>query len=233
MMSKPCNKQSGFTLMEMLVATTMLGMLLAMLYSGLRLGIKSAEAGEERIRQVSRIRVTQEFLRSQFSRILPVSWKQDGNIGVVFEGESDRIQFVAPMPGYVGEGGPHLQLIVLVSGEDGMELIFDHRIAHPELEGDVEADPDREPILLLDGIEDAQFSYLTLGDRDDEAGDWTSSWDEPNQYPLLVRLEIQFKDGAGVIWPELTVAPLIDPRALRAARASRVSRMNFGPRPND
>lgn len=203
-----------------------------MLYSGLRLGIKSAEAGEERIQQVSRIRVTQEFLRSQFSRIQPVSWKQDGNIGVVFEGEADRVQFVAPMPGYVGEGGPHLQLIELVSGEDGMELIFDHRIAHPELEGDVQADADREPILLLDGIEDAHFSYLMAGD-DNDVGDWTDNWDESGQYPLLVRLEVEMMDGAGVIWPELTVAPLIDPRAARASRTARLSRLKFGPRPND
>lgn len=225
----PCNKQSGFTLMEIIVATTLLGMLLGMLYSGLRLGIKSSEAGEERIQQVSRIRVTQEFLRSQFSRIQPVNWKYDGNIGVVFEGESDRVQFVAPMPGYVGEGGPHLQLIELVSGKNGMELIFDHRVAHPELEGDVEPDPDREPILLLDAIEDAHFSYLKAGD-DNDAGEWTDSWDEPGQYPLLVRLEVELMDGAGVIWPELTVAPLIDPRATRRAR---LSQLNFGSRPND
>jgi general secretion pathway protein J len=229
MMLMPVNKQGGFTLLEMLVATTMLGMLLAMLYSGLRLGINSAAAAEERIQQVSRIRVTQEFLRSQFSRIQPVTWKYDGNVGVVFEGESDRIQFVAPMPGYVGEGGPHLQLIELVSGKDGMELIFDHRVAHPEFDGDVEPDMDREPILLLDGIEDAHFSYLSLDD-DNEAGDWTESWDAPGHYPILVRLEIELPEAAGVTWPVLTVAPLIDPRALNTARQSRLT---FGPRPND
>jgi len=229
MMLMRADKQRGFTLMEMLVAITLLGMLLAMLYSGLRLGIASAEAAEERIQQVSRIRVTQQFLRAQFSRIQPVTWKYDGNVGVVFEGDFNRIQFVAPMPGYVGEGGPHLQLIELVSGENGMALIFDHRVAHPEFEGDVEPDTDREPILLLDGIEDAHFSYLGLDDRN-EPGDWTDSWDQPGHYPLLVRLEVEMQEGAGVMWPVLTVAPLIDPRALNTAR---LSRLNFGPRPND
>lgn len=222
------HRNRGFTLIELVLAMTLLGMLLTMLYSGLRLGLRSVEDGEQRMDRVARVRLTQEFLRYQLSRVQPVIWKEDGETGVVFEGEQGRLQFVAPMPGYVGKGGPHVQLIELVDRDEGMELIFDHRIAHPELDGDVQPDPDRPPILLLDGIEKAHFSFLTSGEEN-EPGDWVDSWDDVEQYPLLVRLELQMQEGQGVTWPTLTVAPLIDPAASRAAR---LSRLNFGARPN-
>ena len=40
--------QSGFTLLELVVAITLMGLVLVMLYSGLRLGLTSWDNGEQR-----------------------------------------------------------------------------------------------------------------------------------------------------------------------------------------
>ena len=57
----------GFTLLELLVAITLLGLLMAALLGGLRLGARVWETGEDRLDASARIQVVQDFLRQRLA----------------------------------------------------------------------------------------------------------------------------------------------------------------------
>ena len=54
---KAWRKQSGFTLLELLIGLALLGLILALMFGGLRLGIKSWDSGALASEEMARIRV--------------------------------------------------------------------------------------------------------------------------------------------------------------------------------
>jgi general secretion pathway protein J len=214
------SRQSGFTLVELLLAITLMAMLLALAYGGLSATTKATYKGQELLEESGSIRVTHQFIRRQLNQMQPLAFDVTQDIEerqVVFEGSIDRIRFVAPMPGYLGRGGPQVQYLEFADGADGLELLFSHQL----LQG---FDPiymiEREPIMLLDGVEDAQFEFLKA-DENGVPQSWSNAWDTPDLLPLAVRLDITFADNRQTIWPLLITGVKIDSAAM--AQSSQVS----------
>jgi general secretion pathway protein J len=202
----------GFTLVELLLALTLMSMLLALAYGGLRASTRATDRGQTILEDSSRIRMAHQFLRKQLNQASPLVFavSEDGEERTVFVGEADRIRFVAPMPGYLGFGGPQVQELAIVRGQDHLELVLNHAL----LQGFEEPRLyDREPILLLEDIESAQFSFLGRDENGELAG-WTSSWQDVNVLPESIALEIEFIDDVYIQWPLLTASVRIDPAAL-------------------
>ena len=211
-MSNKIRNSSGFTLVELLLAITLMSILLALTYSGLRGATRSSERGEEILAATGNLRSAHQFVRRQLNQMLPLPFAIDGQgspdeIRIVFEGDSRRIQYVAPMPGYLGTGGPQVQLMELVSGnEEGVVIQFSHSL----LQGfEQERLYDRDPILLLEGIESAGFEFLGK-DEDGNLTGWTTSWDRPDDLPVAVRLNVEFTQDLNLRWPDLVADVKVD-----------------------
>ena len=56
-------RERGFTLIEILIAMTLLGLLMAMLSGGLRLGTRAWEASDTRSAELARLEAVQGFIR--------------------------------------------------------------------------------------------------------------------------------------------------------------------------
>jgi general secretion pathway protein J len=140
----------GFTLVELLLAITLMSILLGLTYSGLRAATRSSERGEELLAAGGSLRVAHQFVRRQLNQMLPLPFAIAGDrdeVRVVFEGDARRIQYVAPMPGYLGTGGPQVQLLELVPGNDNDVVV---QFSHALLQGfEQERLFDREPVILL------------------------------------------------------------------------------------
>lgn len=63
--------ESGFTLIEVLVAIAILGLVAGMILSSFRMGLNSYKIGQERIEAIERDRVITEMIRTQISSIYP------------------------------------------------------------------------------------------------------------------------------------------------------------------
>lgn len=221
-------RHQGFTLMEVLLAITLLGIIMVLAYQGLRTGAATAASGEEAIERVNRLRLTQEFVRGQISRAQPIPFEQDETIGgVVFEGGPEALRFAGPMPGYLSFGGPYVQTLALVNGDDGVELIFEHRVLTygPDADAPPEED-EREPVTLISGLKDARFSYLAPPESENGEPEWVEEWNLTESLPLLVRLEGEFREGRNLAWPLLAVAPRVDGGGRTGSRG-----LQFGPGP--
>lgn len=196
-------RQSGFTLIEVVLAMILVGLIMAIAVGGIRMSRKAAESGERRVEATNSIRVTQEFLRKQFSRTLPLAFATDRTEGrnYVFEGDDREVTFVAPMPGYLSSGGPYVQVLSIERGE----LRFQHRMLLSD-EDDQDA---AEPVVLLDRIRRGRFEYRGIDDQG-RLSDWDDDWEDPSRTPMMVRVSLEFERNSGLSWPTLEVPLLID-----------------------
>ncbi|RPH96994.1 MAG: prepilin-type N-terminal cleavage/methylation domain-containing protein [Lysobacterales bacterium] len=204
--------RGGFTLVELLLALGLMSMLLAMAYGGLRAATRAADRGQTILQDSGRIRMAHQFVRKQLNQMMPLVFaeSEDRTERSVFLGSADRIRFVAPMPGYLGFGGPQVQELAIVQGDDGLELVLSHAL----LQGfEEQLLYESLPIPLLDKIERAEFSFLAR-DENGELMGWTTSWTEIGTLPESVALEVEFVEDVYIKWPLLTASVRVDETAL-------------------
>jgi general secretion pathway protein J len=208
----------GFTLIELLMSVLLLGLLVVGAYSAIRTATKAAVSGEALISRTEKLRMAQQFLRRQLSQSLALPYGEPDfttSQRKMFEGSRDELDFVSPMPGYLGHGGPYVQRLTFERTNNGTALVFRHAMANG-FEPDKLDDPARKPVVLLEFIRQGRFQYRALDDTG-KLGSWQSDWDKPGQMPLLVRIEIEFERGRGMDWPELVIPLMVDPSAVGAA----------------
>ena len=106
-MSRQHHSARGFTLLELLVAITLLGVLMAALFGALRLGARVWETGEARLDDSARVQVVQDFLRRRLGQTMPLTEVTDDPHAageLLFAGEPDRLRFVGLLPEHLGAG---------------------------------------------------------------------------------------------------------------------------------
>lgn len=195
----PGRRPRGFTLLELVIAITLMGLILVVLYGGLRLGLNSTETGEQRAEASNRLRLVQEFLRRQLVQSMTVYRVNDNQEKVVvFSGQPDGIEFVAPMLAQLGQGGLYR---VRIGVRDG-RLTMRWRLYQAD---DPTAGEERETVLL-DGVSTMEWAYFgPERDNDPDPPRWRPDWASTERRPLLVRLNLAQQ---GEAWPDL-VAPLV------------------------
>jgi len=220
---------AGFTLVELLLAITLMSILLGLTYSGLRAATRSSIQGEKMLAAGGELRATHQFLRRQLNQMLPLSFAiADGNeeLRIVFEGDTKSIRFVAPMPGYLGTGGPQVQLVEVMPDDDG-ELVL--QFSHALLQGyEEERMYDRDPVILLEGVASADFEFMGR-DEEGQVSGWTGGWDQQDVLPVAVRLNVEFSGELNLRWPDLVAGVKIDELAMQVtgATSNRQGRRNY------
>ena len=220
----------GFTLLEVLMAVMLLAVLIGGAYGGLRASANAMRAGEAAIDRTDRLRTAQEFLRRQFSQVMPLAYAHDDKQGlnVVFEGDAQFMRFVAPMPGYLSRGGPYVQTLELVRGKDGLQLQFTDVMLNG-YDDQKPAKDDVEPVVLLDHIASGRFFYRGLDDQG-QLADWSGDWSSTEITPLMLRVELAMQPGVQMPWPLLDVPLMLNGGALRQTLRSGPAIMRVGRR---
>lgn len=197
----------GFTLLELLIAITLLGFMLALLFGGMRLGARSWDAGELRSGHATHLALVQGFLRRELGQAHPYRWRKKVDTELAFAGESNRLRFVAPIAARLGPGGLYLLSVELVADKDGHQLVMKRVIPEPD-SGDFTPldNADAEKDVLAEQVESLTFAYFGAETKDAEP-QWLDKWDDPKLLPYLIRIRVKFSNGRE--WPDLVVPPLI------------------------
>jgi general secretion pathway protein J len=207
MIGRRCRRASaGFTLLELLIAITLLGLLLAALFGGLRLGARAWERSEERLEESARLQVVQNFLRERLAQAYPLTAEdQTGRLRLAFEGTGDTLRFVTLMPAYLGIG--FAELLLAVDDRTGIEnLVVQWRRFELTPQSD-----DEEPQIkvLLEDIEALEIAYYGALARGEPIL-WHEQWLDIMALPQLIRLRVIFAVGDRRYWPDLIVRPMTD-----------------------
>jgi general secretion pathway protein J len=183
-------------------------MLLALTYGGMRAATRATDRGQQILEDSSRVRMAHQFVRRQLTQMLPLAFAQDdmSEERIVFQGDGRSIRYVAPMPGYLGFGGPQVQELFFEEGESGLEMVLNHAL----LQGfELDFLDQQEPIFLLGEISDARFSFLERDENGFPAG-WSSAWNTTAELPLAISLELEFNEDVYIRWPLLTTSVRVD-----------------------
>lgn len=209
-MTPPPNKgpraAAGFTLLEMLVALILLGLISTMALGGVRLGARTWEAVTARTGDDGRVQMARAFLARELAQAVPV-YAGDGvsQPRLAYLGESESLIFVAPLAPHFGLGGFQRLALSVADAEtgNGKQLILKRRRFESGDRLDQPSDED-ETHILLQGVAEAGFAYR--GDAESDNPGWSKDWRNQDTLPALVRLRVVFADGRRAAWPDLLVA---------------------------
>jgi general secretion pathway protein J len=224
-------KQSGFTLLEMLLAFSLVSLLFLALFASFNTIGRSWDAADNRMQKTSDQRLIMNWLRRQLQQAMVVKIKDDdGQFVYAFSGEDQRLRFAAPMLPFKDKGGVFLQELFLERKNGTNSLQLRYAPYRPDLSWE-DAFADSEPVLVYDGLQQASFEYYGAENQEDEPS-WESSWEDYPVYPLLLRLNISTESGEE--WPELVVdLPQVDEylnnRFARSPRSPLARQPNYAP----
>ena len=186
--------QLGFTLVEMLVALFILG-LVASAGAGLLMG--ASGAGQQVRDQEARVRqldIAQALIRNDIAAMTPRTVRADDGFGEALNLQGESAPSAGPLLAFVRSGWlnptdvprSHLQAVT-------------YRLRDGDLVRTVRLRPDATtgtPVsqrVLLDGISRIEAGFM-------RAGEWSSEWNvsrrtSPQILPDLIRLKIEFETG--------------------------------------
>lgn len=216
-MSQPQHERdrlSGFTLLELLIAMSILAALIAMMAGSLSFGATVWEKSDVVAERTSRLMIAQRFLRRQVSEALPLV-RPDGRRGspIAFEGGTTKLKFVTGSLSHAAIGGPYLVDIHLDGSGARKQLVLSWRELAPDLE-DFDNGKEEETSALLDGVAAIEISYFGKSTSGQDRI-WHNSWEDRNELPLLVRIKLEFEDNADGTWPEFVSATRIQTTRVR------------------
>ncbi|MGH7036278.1 MAG: type II secretion system protein GspJ [Stellaceae bacterium] len=193
----------GFTLLELLVAISLVAVLSVLLFGGLRIGLRSADAVNRRVDHSAQIALAYDFMQAELADARPLP-TQPGTLRspIAFTGEPDRLSFVAVPPDHVALGGFQLLRVALQGQGQVRRLVVSWKQIKREAAA---AEPAMlRPSILLDGVRSVEFAYFGVADRN-RPPQWLDHWTGRATLPQLVRLRIAMADHRRV--PDLIVAP--------------------------
>ncbi|MCG8354387.1 MAG: prepilin-type N-terminal cleavage/methylation domain-containing protein [Kiloniellales bacterium] len=198
----------GFTLLELLIAMTLLGLLMAMLFGGLRFGAGVWARGDAELEQLSRLQIVQNLIRRQIGAALPpVPGGETGPSRYAMEGGPDALTLFAPAPLHAAIGGIYRIALRAEDCPPGTCLVMAWHLDQGQKEP-AEAPREEQQVVLLDDIEGLAFDYLAEPAAVEPTPPWQDIWDEPERLPALIRLHVTFDPQDRRSWPALLVAPL-------------------------
>ncbi len=195
--------QKGFTLLEVLIALTLLGLMMTVLFGGLRFAGRGWDAAENRTQAAQERFLVQRFLRRQLARTRPVARDTgDGIYKLAFEGGAESLSFVSPLPAHRGVGGLYVFTLAVERGSEVDRLVTHY---HRFQEDQDQDDPtEAETEVLVNAVEQVTFAYYGLPEGEDEPL-WRDDWEDQPRLPELVRLDILSADDEPGFWPSLLV----------------------------
>ncbi len=206
---KQSKNQQGFTLLEMMIAFSLLVLLFLALFSSFNTVARGWNLADERMLASSDIRLISEFLRSQFSQMMVVRIQGENATQVyAFEGDDRYLRYAAPLQPLQYQGG--IYLIELAIALEGNERKLEMRFApyRPDMTWE-DAFEDVEPVPVYSGLRSARFEYFAAESIEDDPR-WQEDWLEKPVYPLLLKLVIEGNEQQGA-WPELLIdLPQVD-----------------------
>lgn len=186
----------GFTLMELLVALVLLGLLTTLMFGSLRFGVQVWARSDGTISENNALRLAETDVRTDLSDAYPM-YKSDGTKpSIAFDGGADAISYLVPSqetPGALARIG------LRIDGDNG-----DLQLSRTE-ELELATTPAPRRNILLRHLKNVGFSYFGRAAANEPPA-WSGSWHEKTRLPSLIKVDLQTKDGH---WSQWVVAPRI------------------------
>lgn len=207
-LARRVNSEAGFTLLELLVALTLLGLVFAALFGEMRFATRAWDAADAKLDRNSELLSVHSFLRQRFQQIHVTSRTEEPDSidsTAVFSGNGRSMDFLGTMPANIADGGFYEISLSSEIGGDGTDLFISWRPFDEDRTSSVPDGPDNSRVLLR-GIREVRFAYFGKS-AETLAAQWWDIWPSRDTAPSLIRMQVLFEDDDRRSWPEMVVAP--------------------------
>lgn len=175
----------GFTLLEVLIALTLLSLMMGLLFTSISLGVSSWQKSETRLTELNQITNTYQVLQQYLSTALPLTNQQlkpanEINVPLSFQGEAQRLQFAS-------NTRFGLQLFTLLQQKNQL-MINVRSFFNPK------ANNTAQNIVLLNNINRLNLRYFGIIDPLKPA-QWHKQWLKQNSQPIALSIQIELNNG--------------------------------------
>lgn len=182
----------GFTLLEVLVALTIFGIVVVIIFGSLNLAVRAWERGESAAERNQETRIVADLIEQQVKSTYPYYFREGNEETPAFRGERQSVRFISTVGLASGDVVGLAFVSYFVEPGKGLMLcekrVFSKKVFEETSSG-------REgSVLLSSSISEVSFEYET------EDGEWKESWDikEMLVFPRSIRITLEFsKDESG------------------------------------
>jgi general secretion pathway protein J len=201
----------GFTLIEVLIAMTLLSVMVVLLFASLNVCAESWDRGDKKMVEVNEAAVVHHFFQQHLTAAKPL-WNllsaakqsQGEQPTFSFQGTSESLQFVGDFPASAARGGLQLFLLELQNNKDepnspdGADINIILNPFFPLTEGE---QLQKEEITLLKRIKHLALSYYGIDNNGEDR--WQGDWQDRTSLPQLVKIRIERDNG--IFWPDMII----------------------------
>jgi prepilin-type N-terminal cleavage/methylation domain-containing protein len=197
--------EKGFTLVETIVAVTIVAMMSVGIWSIFRTGIRSWARGTEYIDESQRYRNILDLVRKQMASAYPMMAPTDpdspGPSYPIFQGTETRLNFIS-LNSLNFQESPGLTLVnyeVVPNAEGDYSLVESEARYIGELPDAEENAVPVNTIPLFKNLTECHFEYRKSDDDPDNPGEWVTEWDgqEIGKLPVAISMNMLATDTNG------------------------------------
>ena len=190
-------RRGAFTLVEILVAVAIFGMIVAAIYSTWALILKSSRVGQNAAAQIQRERIALRTIEDSLTCVQSFQASMQYYSFIVQNGDQPMLSFAARLPAIFPRNGRFgdFNLRRLTFGlepdkDGGRDLVLRQ---NPIL---MDMDPDEQgtPLVLARGVQDFVIECLATNGLETS---WVSEWNDTNSIPTIVRVSLLFGGEGG------------------------------------
>jgi general secretion pathway protein J len=199
---KSCKTVQGFTLIEVLIAMTLLSIMVVLLFTSLKICADSWEKGENKIAEVNEVAVVYNFFHRHLTTARPLlNDFTTEDKAFSFQGKTRSLQFVSAFPASAGRSG--LQMFSVELQEEDKDQVIKVAVTpyFPKAEGEDENQPADE-VVLIRHVSNFELAYFGADDDSSESR-WQDEWLEKNTQPRLIKIRIKLENE--IFWPEMII----------------------------
>jgi general secretion pathway protein J len=233
--------EHGITLLEVLIAVTLLGLLSVGMLTAMRVGLSALGKSDTKLMENRRVSGAQRIIEQEIEGLVPVMAGCTAGPGApvlrapFFQGEPEAMRFVSTFSLQRGwRGRPHILEMKVIPGEEGrgVRLIVNEVPYSPSTAGALCLGPSPQPLpsgpylrflpiaagpgsfVLADRLAFCRFVYLEPSTPPEQPREtWRPYWRLP-RWPLAIRVEMApLEPDASRLQPVTITAPLHISRA--------------------
>ncbi len=179
-------KEHGFTLLELMISITMLAVILLIVGTAMRLGLRSVDSGEKRIASLERFRASLNIIGAHIQSELPVPMQETAGKSIVFLGDSESMQFPSSFSLWGNQRGYVTVSYKVEPDQWGKQDLY--------VEENAAGVRDKGQVKLFEFFDKIYFDYFYKNPTE-EKGNWVEQWTTTDSVSVPEKIRLHLVTG--------------------------------------